>query len=212
MEKNAVREPRQQRAKIKKSAIVQAAYDLFCEKGYHQTNTAEIAKRAGVSTGIVYSYFVDKHDILVKVVMRYLCQLEEQLQEILTDESDERSMQQWLTKVMDVVYRSHAMMPEAHDMFTALALSDAEIGVLFDEFELKTLGTIEKFLCTQGVELPMLHERVRIGYGLIEKICHDAVRMRADDRQFAKMRDLAVVAIMALFSKEGQCEEEEAWL
>ena len=54
IDKNSIREPKQQRAKEKKAAIVQAGYALFCEKGYHQTNTAEIAKRAGVSTGIIY--------------------------------------------------------------------------------------------------------------------------------------------------------------
>ncbi len=58
-----IREPRQKRSIEKKTEIIKAGLDLFCEKGYYQTNTVEIAKAAGVSTGTVYSYFKDKKDI-----------------------------------------------------------------------------------------------------------------------------------------------------
>ena len=66
--KNIVREPRQERAIEKKNKIIKAGYELFSEVGYYGTNTAEIAKRAGVSTGIVYGYFQDKRDILLSVL------------------------------------------------------------------------------------------------------------------------------------------------
>jgi len=76
MASHEVQVPRQKRAQAKKDAIVLASYGLFCEKGYYGTNTAEIAKRAGVSTGIVYRYFQDKKDILNAVVRLYLARLE----------------------------------------------------------------------------------------------------------------------------------------
>ena len=59
---NAIRQPIQERANEKKQKIIEAGYKLFAEKGYYNTNTQEIAKAAGVSTGIVYSYFKDKKD------------------------------------------------------------------------------------------------------------------------------------------------------
>ena len=52
-----IREPRQERSIEKKNKIIRAGYELFSEVGYYNTNTAEIARRAGVSTGIVYGYF-----------------------------------------------------------------------------------------------------------------------------------------------------------
>lgn len=58
-----IREPRQKRSIEKKTKIIKAGLDLFCEKGFYHTNTVEIAKTAGVSTGTVYSYFKDKKDI-----------------------------------------------------------------------------------------------------------------------------------------------------
>lgn len=58
-----IREPRQRRSIEKKTKIIKAGLDLFCEKGFYHTNTVEIAKAAGVSTGTVYCYFKDKKDI-----------------------------------------------------------------------------------------------------------------------------------------------------
>ena len=67
-----IREPRQKRSIEKKRKIVMAGFQLFCEKGYYNTNTAEIAKYAGVSTGTVYSYFNDKTDIYIAAFEDYL--------------------------------------------------------------------------------------------------------------------------------------------
>lgn len=60
-----VRKPVQKRSIEKKTKIIKAGLDLFCEKGFYNTNTVEIAKAAGVSTGTVYSYFKDKKDIYI---------------------------------------------------------------------------------------------------------------------------------------------------
>ena len=66
-----VREPKQQRAILKKESIIDAGFKCICEVGYHNTNTAEIAKEANVSTGIIYQYFKDKHDILIESLYAY---------------------------------------------------------------------------------------------------------------------------------------------
>ena len=66
-----IREPRQKRAIEKKDKIIEAGFNMICKNGYYNTNTAEIAKKAGVSTGIVYQYFNDKHDILIEGLNKY---------------------------------------------------------------------------------------------------------------------------------------------
>ena len=48
MSDNEIREPVQKRSIEKKEKIIKAGFDLICEKGYYNTNTAEIAKKAGV--------------------------------------------------------------------------------------------------------------------------------------------------------------------
>ncbi len=48
----------------RRAQILRAAVKLFSEKGYYTTTIQEIAKEAGVSTGLIYQYFGDKDDIL----------------------------------------------------------------------------------------------------------------------------------------------------
>ena len=68
---NDIREPKQKRSIEKKERIIDAGWKLISTGGYYNTNTAEIAKAAGVSTGIVYQYFKDKHDILIAGLSKY---------------------------------------------------------------------------------------------------------------------------------------------
>jgi AcrR family transcriptional regulator len=62
---NLPRMPRQQRARAKREALLRAAATLFAERGYDATATPEIAAAAGVSVGTLYSYFLDKRQILL---------------------------------------------------------------------------------------------------------------------------------------------------
>ena len=65
LKSDSIREPQQKRSIAKKKRITEAGIQLLCEKGYYNTTTVDIAKAAHVSTGIVYSYFKDKKDILI---------------------------------------------------------------------------------------------------------------------------------------------------
>lgn len=77
------RVPVQKRSKEKKQKVLNAGFELFCEKGYYKTNTIEIAKRAGISTGAVYSYFKDKRQIYIAAFENYLTNISEHLFERL---------------------------------------------------------------------------------------------------------------------------------
>ena len=46
----------------KQRSVIESALVLFSEKGYSQTSTSDIAKRAGVAEGTVYKQFkIKKH-------------------------------------------------------------------------------------------------------------------------------------------------------
>lgn len=49
-------------------AILVAARDLFCEKGFEAVAMAEIAARVGVVEGLIYKYFATKRELLLKVL------------------------------------------------------------------------------------------------------------------------------------------------
>jgi AcrR family transcriptional regulator len=63
-----IRTPSQKRSIAKKNAVVATAKEMFLEKGYVAVNTNEIAKKAGVSVGTLYSYFKDKREIFLHIM------------------------------------------------------------------------------------------------------------------------------------------------
>lgn len=51
-----------------REAILAAAHDAIAELGYHAATTAEICRRAGVSSGTFFHYFPAKQDVLVALL------------------------------------------------------------------------------------------------------------------------------------------------
>jgi AcrR family transcriptional regulator len=49
--------------------VIDAAYGLFAEQGFHATPMREIAQRAGVSVGVIYNHFSTKDKIFDKVLL-----------------------------------------------------------------------------------------------------------------------------------------------
>lgn len=48
--------------------LVRAAVDVFAEKGYDGAGVAEIARRAGLTTGAIYSRFTGKSELLAEAI------------------------------------------------------------------------------------------------------------------------------------------------
>ena len=77
---------RKQLAEARRAQIIDAAAQVFAEKGFHRATTREIASAAGVSEGTIYNYFDSKADLLIGIVagladMEHLgVELEEALQ------------------------------------------------------------------------------------------------------------------------------------
>lgn len=53
----------------RRQQIFEAAVELFAKQGYYRTTMQEIARRAGVSIGLIYQYCVDKDDVLLLVLL-----------------------------------------------------------------------------------------------------------------------------------------------
>ena len=65
--------PRFQRRKEDRPAeITDAALATFAEKGYAQTRVSDVAKRAGVSKGLLYLYFKTKEELFKAVIRSFV--------------------------------------------------------------------------------------------------------------------------------------------
>lgn len=58
-----------------REAIVEAAIDLFYERGYEGATVQDIVKRAGVTKGAFYHHFIKKEDLLVHIHDRFMDQI-----------------------------------------------------------------------------------------------------------------------------------------
>ncbi len=58
----------ERRAATRRAQILEAAAQVFAQKGYPRATTAEIAAVADVSEGTIYNYFESKHDLLVGIM------------------------------------------------------------------------------------------------------------------------------------------------
>lgn len=64
-----------------KEQILEACLDLFAEKGYHGTSIRMIAKKAGVSEGLIYHHFTDKNDLFASIFKQFMTLTPERLRE-----------------------------------------------------------------------------------------------------------------------------------
>ena len=72
--------PRYQRRKEDRpQEITEAALEAFAEKGYAATRVEEVAKRAGVSKGLMYLYFKTKEELFKAVVKSVVVRRVDQL-------------------------------------------------------------------------------------------------------------------------------------
>jgi AcrR family transcriptional regulator len=62
-----------------RSRIIEAARDLFWEKGYNSTSVADILSRSQLNSGSLYHFFPSKQDVLIGVLVSYRDGIEEML-------------------------------------------------------------------------------------------------------------------------------------
>ena len=60
---NLINQPKTKRGEATLEKILEAAEQLFYEKGYHGTNIVDITQKAGIALGTFYIYFKDKYSL-----------------------------------------------------------------------------------------------------------------------------------------------------
>ncbi|HXD04816.1 MAG TPA: TetR/AcrR family transcriptional regulator [Burkholderiaceae bacterium] len=72
MSSSAALPVRQRRKEARPQELLDAALDLFVEKGFAATRSEEVAARAGVSKGTLYLYYPSKEELLKAVIVQSL--------------------------------------------------------------------------------------------------------------------------------------------
>jgi len=193
-----VREPKQKRSIEKKERIIKAGYDLFAEKGYFSTNTAEIAKAAGVSTGIVYGYFHDKRDILLEALDIYIRTVFTPLFSLL-EGLTELDFEKIIPTAIDLGVRAHRENKEMHNTLHSLSAEDDLVSARFAELEREMTIHLSGQLSSLGYSSKNLYEKVHTAIIFVQSFAHEEVYDHHDYINYEEMRRLVTSALIGLF-------------
>ena len=197
-----VREPKQKRAIEKKEKIIKAGFNLICKNGYYNTNTAQIAEAAGVSTGIVYQYFKDKYDILLEGLAKYGDDIFFPMPRNTDYTFDKKDFEKMIKNMINYYISNHKVSNIAHEEITAMIHSDKQVADYYYKRELEMTNSIKDVLVKNGFADDDLIEKVHIMIGLIDTLCHEIIYHKHDDMNYDIMTDLVVENIKNLFKKD----------
>jgi AcrR family transcriptional regulator len=143
-----IRRPKQSRSIEMKEKILSAALQLFCEKGYYKTTTNEIAHRADVSIGSLYSYFKDKDTIFLEILERYHDKFDKAKEKAISNlgllRTDERGV---LRALIEALIKVHEESKELNRELTVLSYYNPEISKILNEQKEKSLqATVNYFI------------------------------------------------------------------
>ena len=131
-ETKQVRKPQQKRSLEKTALIKAAALELFSEKGYFTATTNEIAKRAGISIGTLYSYYRDKKDIYEELVRDHYQKTAEQAEEAGLPEG--LSPRQSIYRMLSAAMQGHFVNTAFQKEMAALSAQSEEMRAIEQKY------------------------------------------------------------------------------
>lgn len=198
----SIREPKQRRAINKKNRIIEAGFELICENGYYNTNTAEIAKKADVSTGIVYQYFKDKHDILMEAIEKYGDDIFFPMLKLSYKEINITNFNETIRNMIENYVTNHKVSKIAHEEIMAMVHSDKDIADYYYKRELEMTDTLKTILIKNNFSEQNLYEKVHVMIGLIDNLCHEKIYHKHSSMNYDIMTDIVIENIEQLFKED----------
>jgi len=118
-------EPQQTRSIEKRRRLLDAAQQLFAEKGYDATSVEEIAARAGAASGSFYAYFRSKRQLL-------LVMMDELLQRLnAVDLQPRGELREFLLRIFGTDLQSFGVIRAWHEA----TLADSALAALRHDIE-----------------------------------------------------------------------------
>lgn len=194
-----IRIPTQKRSIEKRNKIIEKGFELMCNNGYYNTNTNEIAKYAGVSTGIIYQYFNDKKDIFMAGIENYANKIMyPMLNTLKTQKIDLNNLDEILSDMIDNFIKSHTISKKAHEELMAMSHLDEDVKNIFKNSELEMTNKIVSLLENNEITTNHLKEKVHIIIGVIDNLCHEIVYHKHEQLNYDIMKKEVINLITSM--------------
>jgi AcrR family transcriptional regulator len=124
-----IRIPQQKRSEETRNRIMTASEKLFSTKGYHNTNSKEIAKAACVSIGSFYCYFKNKKELFIENLTQYSNKIFSKTMtppdgRLFQGKDKYASVSQLISRAID----AHEYSPEFHREVSAMRYMDPDVA------------------------------------------------------------------------------------
>ncbi|NQU34405.1 MAG: TetR/AcrR family transcriptional regulator [Bacteroidetes bacterium] len=143
----------------KRIIIMDAALELFAEKGFASTSISMIAKHAKISKGLMYNYFDSKEELIISIVHdgfdKFLREFDANKDSVLTDDEFEY----FIDKTFEVL-RNNLHFWKLYFMVIAqpqvLKLVDKKLMELVIPF----ITVLSEYFAAKGCKNPMAHAQL----------------------------------------------------
>lgn len=137
----------------KKAIIMDTAIELFANEGYHPSSISKIAKKAGISKGLLYNYFKSKEDLLVQIMTVGM----EEMLAVFDPNKDgilsEEEMANFISEIFILLKKNHSYWK----LYYAVFLQPKVYKLLASEYEkllMKFLQMLVDYYTSRGVKKP----------------------------------------------------------
>lgn len=194
--------PTQKRSIEKRNKIIENGFKLICENGYYNISTPDIAKAAGVSTGIVYQYFNDKKDIFIEGIKNYSQTIMFPMLDIIEAKKIKldniKDLEKFLSNIINSFIENHTMSKKAHEELMAMSHLDEEIGTIFKEAEFEFTKKIAEFLKENNIKITNPIEKIHIAIGIVENLCHEIVYHKHEKIDYEAMKKEVIKIVLSI--------------
>ena len=190
--------PVQQRSINTRNKIMEAALELYAQRGYHNVTVDEIAAAAGVSTGIAYRYFRNKRDLLLNSISS----MAERIQQVTGTQSAQleefHDPAELIRYVLKQFEELHCRYYAFHEELEGLRHTDPDVKRIYDETESAAIDRILPELIQAGYDRENLRERLCLSLSVLENCCHMQLDPKYADMDHEFLRETAVAMVLKL--------------
>ncbi|RHP86861.1 TetR/AcrR family transcriptional regulator [Eisenbergiella sp. OF01-20] len=175
----------QQRTIESRKKLLHAAYKLFVEKGYYNTNTKEITRYAGISIGNFYNYYQDKGEIYCALLREYTadsCRAMQELTDQLTALESRSAYKDFLSSYLRQLLSRAADTKKFFEDSIVIAKENPRIQSILSGTEEDLTAIMETFLRNRYPDKQEdFHIKARMVYVITDKVAKDILKV--DNKQ-----------------------------
>lgn len=149
--------------------------------GYENSSVSEIAKKAEVSVGIVYSYFKDKKGIFLAILVNETDNIINYLEEFIVEaENKSNDLEEFIIYLIDVLIKFHKDNRQIQTDIDILRKNDEYIEKCCSLIEDEIVNRLVYYLEVKKQNIVNPYEKINIAYLLVENLCHETIIHQKD--------------------------------